>query len=290
MITKEFIEKLYTPFSAYIDGKADENALVSAIQFWFFSLPKYTKVTANRYVGDGKFSCIDSRILRFRDCLRAPEIDADKLFLEKLPDIFDETDLAPLADCVVQAKSEIDSILPAMLETLQNDICIIFRCRNKSVLRQVLSGWYEQLPERTKRHCFEHGEERLLEAVIKGGNSISVLCSILIGMELENFEENTPALLFSKISEYKNVIESHPADRQSGLKDTYSIFLDRQAVKTFRKTPDVSSIGRLMQNELAAVVSEYGQAVGLNEKRQILLNVLDGIGNGYDGGMCNGLS
>lgn len=284
MLTKVYIEELCVPFGEYLGGKADETALVSAFQFWYFSLPKYTKGTSNSYIGNGKTSGIDSSILRLKDCLRSPELDADNFLFEKLPAIFNEVDLSVLVGHVLQARSVIDNTLPSMLEALQKDVCSIFHCYGRSDLWQTLSGWYNGLPGHTKRHCFECGEDRLLKAAIKSGDSISAFCSIMTGLEPEYFEETTPTLLFDKISEYKTVIENHASGWRSEAKNTYSINLDGQAIKTFGKTPDVSKIGRLMENELTAVVSEYGQAVNLNEKRQILLNVLDGIGNVMDEG------
>lgn len=277
-MNNEIIDILCVPFGEYINGKADENTLTKAVQFWYFSLPKYTKVMSNRYIGSGKYSSLDRCILRLKDCLRSPELGASNFLLERLPKILDEKDSSQLADHLIQAKCEIDNILPAMLDALMLDICEIFCCNDKAALWDALTGWYDRLPEYTKLHCFECGEDRLLHAITKGSNNISNLCYVMIGLEPEYFEEKTPAELIAKIFKYKTVVENYSI-RQKNEEDTYSILLNGHTVKTFGKTTSVSNTGRLMQNELAAIVTEYGQAVGLNEKRQILLNVLDGIGN-----------
>lgn len=277
-MTDDYIRELRDSFQPFTEKTLDEQALVGAIQFWFYSLPKYTKLTTKAYQGNGQFICLDNRLLKLKNQLRSPEIDTNKFLFEKLPAIFEETDLLTVAGLVKKAMREIDDTLPLMLEALKNDVCVTFNCHNKAIIWETLTGWYEMSPECAKHHCFDNGEERIFKAITQGNKSIPALCVMLTGLAPENFEEDTPATFLKRLHEHKSVVESYGITQNSNLDNTYSILLGGHSVKTFNKAQSISNIGGVLMNELTSVVSEYGQAVGLNEKRQILLNVLNGLG------------
>lgn len=112
-----------------------------------------------------------------------------------------------------------------------------------------------------------------------GSDDISTLCSVITGFVPEDFEEETPALFFQRLYAQKTSIENFRTARSENMNNTYAILLKGRPIKTFNGVDNVSNVGRILFSELTAILSEYGQAIDLGEKRQILLDVLDKLDN-----------
>lgn len=218
------------------------------LQIWFYSLPKYTKIVDQQYIGGGQYIPLSKKLIQ----LRNPELEASDFFARwQLPAI------QPL-------QAELDGIMPALDKCLNADIADIFA-------PQLPAQWAASLLKAAHRHCFDNGEEILISLAQQ--DNLEAWAKALVGFSLEDFEQDMPAVMSEKIREYKDTIEGH----QLSKAPRYRVQLDGKTLRTFGGVKQISKQGHLLHNELRSVARDYAGAVPINERRQILLNLLEGV-------------
>lgn len=282
-----FLSKLEKLFFKYLmPYKTEEEyieSVVKSIQLWFYSLPKYSKISNKVYLGNGHYELLDENIIKFRETLKTPNLDSQKYLTLKLPEIFDINDYSNLFNKVAEAKHTLENILLKAYESIELDIKSILAVNSENIYDS-FKIWYEALPELNKHTLFENGEEAILKTINlsfkESRQIIDELSMILLGIPPCEFEEDTPYVLTQKFISTKRTIEIQQ-DNSKNLKNCYQIWHINNGEKEMLNTFSINSSNQysnLLKREIKNIMNEYGYVLSCNQKRQVLINLLDEVG------------
>lgn len=277
-----FLNKLEKLFLKYVmPYKTEEeyiDSIVKSIQLWSYGLPKYSKISNKVYLGKGQYQPLNEDIIRFRETLKNPNLDSYKYLTTKLPEVFKTDDYSAMFNKIVEAKNTLENILIKAYEALTFDIKSILGV-NREDMRKSLQTWYKALPELNKHTLFENGEEVILKTVnlsLKENQIIDELSITLLGITPCEFEEDTPYILTQKFISTKKIIEI----KQGNPKNCYQIWHINNGEKEMINTFSISSPNKysnLLKREIKNIIDEYGRALSCNQKREVLINLLDEV-------------
>lgn len=281
-----FLSKLEKLFFKYLmPYKTEEEyieSVVKSIQLWFYSLPKYSKISNKVYLGNGHYELLDENIIKFRETLKNPNLDSQKYLTLKLPEIFGTNDYSNLFNKVAEAKHTLENILLKAYESIELDIKSILAVNSENIYDS-FKIWYEALPELNKHTLFENGEEAILKTINlsfkESRQIIDELSMILLGIPPCEFEEDTPYVLTQKFISTKRTIEIQQ-DNSKNLKNCYQIWHINNGEKEMLNTFSINSSNQysnLLKREIKNIMNEYGYVLSCNQKRQVLINLLDEV-------------
>ena len=288
-----YIASLEILFATHIVEKEKEyntfNYIVRAMQRWFISLPKYAKEMKSAYEGGGQSKRLSGEQIKFINSLKIAEINAREYLFEKIFDIFNYRDISPLvSDNLTAIKSLLDNAKPKLISALSIDVRGLFlnKQSNKASLSSVIKDWYEGLNESAQNHLYNNGEERLLELFRTIPNDevhfIERLAKAIVGLRIDDWEEGSILEFRRGLESFKATVEKQSENigkkEPQTTNDMYRISFIAQdggeVAKTFNKTKR-SKKARLLENDLLAALDDYGQAITENEKRQVLMDIIE---------------
>ena len=286
-----YIKNLESIFSEYIlDKEKEYNTflyIVKAMQRWFLQLPKYTKEANTAYVGKSTPQLIQSRVKKIRYELKAAEINARDFIFVKLFRIFECTDYVDILRSIKDAKTQLDEMKSKLISILNEDMRVVFRNGHskKASLTSIMRDWYEKLDDSVKTFLFNTGEERFLQIVGDMSHDenkfIEDVSRSIIGLRIDDWEENTPTKFYNRIQEIKDIIESKQKESKvTSLKPTngYTLLLSdengNELIRTFGKS-DYSLSAQNFYNEITTMLEDYAESMSNNEKRQVLIDLLE---------------
>ena len=286
-----YISALSELFAEYIvDSEKTYNAfayIVTAMNRWYMALPKYTKDSADTYLGSEKFESLPKTTKRFISSLRQQSDNPREYLFKKLFIVFDyeDFDLAIIED-IADAKRRLDSMLPNLITTIGTDIKTLFGGKKeRESTSSVVRDWYEALKLETTQHLFPQGENKILELFKTATNDdalfIQRLCKAISGLRIDDWATKTIRSFTLDVTAFKETIEAFDCEeQQSGLSNegTYRlVFSDsngNESVKTFFKA-EYGPKAKLLFNEITTALDEMGQSIMEQEKRQVLIEILE---------------
>lgn len=282
-IYKDYVierEKTYNSFT-YI---------LSAMNRWYMSLPKYTKEMDSIYLGDKeeiKFKALDNKKRRFINSLKQPSPNSREFLFEKILNIFgmEEVNLSVL-DEIESIRNEFDNATSLLIETLIEDIKIIFGQKNdESSLNSVINDWYGTLSKSTTQFIFSNRENRILELMssvtYNETDFIRKLAKAISGLHIEDWNKTIIEKFVKEIKIFKKTVEEHNnknISQNASKRDMYVIsFSDNEGeevVKAFKRT-EYSNRAKLLLNEISSSIEDMGESITEQEKRQVLMEMLE---------------
>lgn len=271
-------EKVYNSF-AYI---------VSAMNRWYMSLPKYAKEMTKQYKGKEEFKAISNSHRKFVNSLKQLDINPREYLFEKVFALFGFKEFsADVVDNITQTKKEYDGAVAALNKALVSDVKIIFTPKRQEVrgsLTSIIQDWYSSLKDTTIQHLFANSENQVLDLMKTITNDeitfIQRLAKAVTALRVEDWNEGTIATFIKDLLVFKETIEeydAHLADETSSA-DSYKLITTdsegREVVKTFNRS-EYSTRAKLLYNEITNSIDEMGQSITEQEKRQILIEILE---------------
>jgi hypothetical protein len=270
-------EKIYNGF-AYI---------LYAMNRWYMALPKYAKELTAEYQGHGEKTIpLTPSHIRFVNSLKMPDENPRDYLFEKLMGIFKLSELTTdLASLIESAKMERDRAVHNLIGKLAADIKRIFTGRQSSTtLVTAVSNWHEKLNERTLRRLFANNENRILNLLSSVGNDESAfvqrLAKAVSGLRIEEWTSGTIDSFYKELLAFKETVDdfNNKKSSESVSSAEYRIvFKDidgKETVRVFDKA-DYNETAELMFGEVSRVVDEYNQSLTEQEKRQVIMDVLE---------------
>jgi 3-methyladenine DNA glycosylase AlkC len=257
-----------------------------AMNRWYMNLPKYAKELDKIYEGDDKFTCIDTPKKKFINSLKQLDSNPREYLLEKVFEIFGKQDvLANIVPLIREIKAEWDDTVSNLMRALISDVRKLFTSTDKrGSLASVIKDWRESLSESTMRHLFSGNENRILDLMATSSNDelafIQRLAKAVTSLRIEDWNTDTIKSFNLDLKKFKKTVEDYDLNKLSvnnGSHDAYKItYVDisgNEVTKTFGKT-EYSSKAKLLLQELASAIEEMGQAITEQEKRQVLMELL----------------
>lgn len=266
--TEHFVSRLAEAFADFsVDATKNLGAcdfVADAMRRWFLTLPKFAK--------ELKSDLLDDRHVKFLKLLRQ-NLSGTELLLKRMPKLF-SVDLEETAEQVIAAKNFFDGAVDALKQELVNETKILFA--SQETLPAALRKWFASLNPKVSEQLFDDGTEKFLRLIESSSSDeksfVTALAELATGIRLEDWSEQTKLLCLDKIANFKATAENFTPD-VSGRR---LIFVDEEGEKTVRhfETGELSARGKLLFNQITAALDAMGQAVSMQEKRQVLTEIL----------------
>lgn len=283
-IFEEYIierEKNYNNFS-YI---------VSAMNRWYMSLPKYSKELNFIYSGiDKKDSkkAIPKERKNFISSLKQLDNNAREFLFEKIFAIFGvETFNITVLDNVIATKQAFDNAKDNLVDVLAKDIKNIFGATNpqKVSLTSTIKDWYESLSSNAINHLYSNNESKILELMKSITNDektfVERLGKAVTYLRIDDWNFATIETFLDNLKKFKETVEEYDKNYESGTIDNSDFYkfviVDKdgnEEVKTFNKV-EYSKKATLLLNDISASLEEMGESISMEEKRQVLMELLE---------------
>ena len=234
---------------------------------WFLSLPKCAKET----------NSTDRRRTEFLKLLRQNLSGAD-LLLKRLTKLFGD------ADEVIATKNFFDGRLDALKLELIDGTKKIFPSQNPDApLTEILQKWRATLDEKISEQIFSDATEKFLRLIDTPDEKflITKLAALATGLRLEDWDADFAQIFFTTLKRFKSTAENFRApvekiSEPSAETSTVKIIFDATDEKFTRRfeTVELSPRGKLLLNQITAALDAMGQSISAQEKRQVLLKIL----------------
>jgi hypothetical protein len=258
-----------------------------AMNRWYMALPKYAKEQKEVYQGRGKKAkALTSSHTKFINSLKMLDENPRDYLFEKLLNIFKVGELSmDVIQLIKYAKAERDNAVPNLINVLASDIADIFSKRQaKGILASAIGNWHEKLNERTLRQLFANNENHILNLLTSVGNNDSAfvqkLAKAMTGLRIEDWTSDTINNFIDELVAFKNTIDEFN-NRKSSSKNASAeyriVFKDvsgNETIRAFDKA-DYGETAELMFDEISRVVDEYNHSLTEQEKRQVIMDILE---------------
>lgn len=282
----EFCIALKNIFSEYVseqDRLSNPSRMVfNAIRRWFLSLPKFTRDSKN----------LSSKAKEFRRLLKQINLQSAKFLFEDLPMIItgekginnDKIDL--IIQEIHSIKREMDYFLDIVLHNLEEEMINVLpsEYRTKGSLLSSLRSWYFQLSDQQRERIYSDSAQSVLDLIASFSSEnksefSKKLLLTLSGIRPEDWSDLTIKNIVPSFKDIINEVElfKDVINEISATSEVTISYIDQNGKKinrTFYKST-VSPTGELLKNLLEGFITEYGDAITNNEKRQIIISLLE---------------
>lgn len=282
---EEYIQRLEGIFSDHIMLAEKESNnfgyVAKAMQRWLASLPKYAKELTSVYKG----SKLEREKIKFINALKKPEINAREFLFDDIVNIFNLREFTPsVADNIEKTKAILDSAVDALIKGLAEDVreCFGKGQPNKATLNSIMLDWYDKLKDSTKSYLYNNGEDKLLGLIETSTNDnkafVSRLAKGIVGLRIEDWNDKSIVEFLNGLKQFKDAVEAQDKKDSNDSSDSYTLTFKEHdgtvVTKSFEKC-EYSSRAKLLYNEVIDAVESYGQSISENEKRQVLIEIIE---------------
>lgn len=290
---EQYINRLADLFSVYVRKTESEYSnfdyIVKAIQRWFLQLPKYSIQAKRVFNASNEVIIINKDTINFINSFKANEINAREVLFDKIFNIFGYNgfDLNILND-IERSKAIFDDAKQNLIKHLSLELKRIFgnpNDRREKSLYSVMLDWYDSLDDSVKYHMYNGIENLVLDAIKNISHDenlfIETIARIVSELRIDDWAEVTIRSFISAIEEFKESVENcEEFVKINGESGIYKLIFTNsdgeEIVKTFDKT-EYSDMADIMYSDVEAMISEYGDAISKNEKRQILIDIINNL-------------
>ena len=264
--------------SLEIDG------LASAMNRWYFDLPKYTKEIYSK----ANPKKINQTFIDFLN-LFTQNASSEEILFERIPIVFSGKPLCgknvfiKLSD----AKNDIEETLTRLKRSLLDTTRNVFANQQakKASVPSICKEWAKRLDKKVSDNVFDDGiTDRMLNLFYQNladeTKFIEGLAEILTGLRIVDWNFNTIDSFKNKLKECKSTAENYKESDKRNQDNSYRLsFTDengRESTKTFSKV-NLTPRSRLLFNKMEDALNTMGQALTSAEKRQVVVNILQKI-------------
>ena len=293
----QYIEDLEMLFSKYILETEKEfntfSYIVRGMQRWFMSLPKYSRELNNIYQGDKKFAKVEKNDKKLIKSLMKPSLNSREYLFEKLLSIygFEEFTFEVVKE-LEKTKDLFDQSKSRLVKKLMADIRSLFILRtdlySEASNVSVIKDWVDNLTNETKIHSFAGHFGNIFHVIqnvdYDETGFIEKLTKAAVGLRIDDWNDNNIQVFLKTMTEFKQLIESYDQSSDSNgagqENDNYIFTVQKedgeQQVKSFSRI-ETGGRAKMLRNEINTALEEMGQALSAEEKRQVLLDILESM-------------
>jgi len=291
----QYIDSMAALFADHVSEKEKDyntfSFIVFAMSRWYMGLPKYAKELKEVYGGKNSEIKKDKTIashIKFLSSMKSPSINAREYLFEKLFEIYGfPTFNLNIVDNIKAAKELFDGAKLGLIKALIGDVKTIFAANGKkgASLTSVIRDWYEVLKPTTVNHLFSNNEEKVLQLMASVNNDektfMERLAKTVTGLRLDDWDKNSVDEFLRYLEQFKKTVldyDRNTVAKKSGGTEMYKLsFIGKtgsEVVKTFEKT-EYTERAKLLLNAITSELEDMGQSITEQEKRQVLMELLE---------------
>ena len=173
------------------------------------------------------------------------------------------------------------------MKALVSDVKELFTPKGQSIrgsLTSIIQDWYASLKDTTIQHLFANSENQILDLMKTITNDevtfTQRLAKAVTALRVEDWNEGTVGTFIKDLTVFKETVEEYNSQilDESASADTYKLITTNsegmEVVKTFNRS-EYSTRAKLLYNEITNAIDEMGQSITEQEKRQILIEILE---------------
>ena len=231
----------------------------------------------------GKISLLDKDIVKFRNLLSNPEINAHNLLFDKLKKCFSSESYDGVVKGVRKSFTKINSTYRNYKSKIIHDIKDLFGSTEQESLSSCFANFYDDLNQATKEHLF-NGKIAVFLNIAKHPNNdenklIEDVARALFNLRMGDFTDDIMESFISELKFVKEQIlkynndESNSSGKNEGFKISYTDKNGEDIIRQFSSS-EYTQNGEYLYNSLTDLLSEFGESISADEKRQILFDIL----------------
>lgn len=282
-----YLSELSDLFSEYIIEKEKTfnsfNYIVSAMVRWYLSLPKCAKEMTSYYQTGIK---IDDNKCQFILSLKRHITNSRDYLFDELPKIFD-CNISNITGIIKETKNCFDNaksdLIAAIIVQLKTD----FYGASEKSLMSVMNEWYKTLKEHTIQNLFPNNEDKILSLIKNITNDEVIFAErigkAMTGLRVDDWNNNILDKFNRSVRTFIETIEdfnTQDAVNPVGISKHYKIVVvdddGNEQIKSFDKV-QYSNRAKLLYQDITGAIEEIGQSVSEQEKRQILIEILESL-------------
>lgn len=259
--------------------------LLLAMNRWYLSLPKYAKEITYKYKADGKAEKIDTSKRKYINSLKQLDVNPREFLFETVFEIFGLKEFTVnVIPIIREAKEEYDNAVSQLVKELIGAVKKMFSVsKPKGSLTSIIKDWYESLNEKSRQYLYSGNENKILELMATITNDecsfIQRLAKAVTFLRVDDWNSDTVDVFLRDLQLFKNTVEDFNNRKATDdVSASYEIiFTDANGDKTpkrFDKT-EYSDRAKLLRNEINTALEEMGQSITEQEKRQVLIELLE---------------
>jgi predicted transcriptional regulator len=288
----QYMDKLEELFSDFVkEHEKTYNTftyILHAMNYWYLSLPKYAKEMTVTYGDKGISHNVDVARRKFVNSLKQLDVNPREFLFERVFAIYGMKEFnVNIIDNIIATKNMFDSAVPSLIQALNFYVKELFNTRRiNSSLTSIIKDWYESLGELTRQNLFSGNENRILELIANvthdENSFIQRLAKTVTFLRVEDWNNDTMGSFLIELKDFKKTIEDFDSKKESGVDNATSyeiVFTDVNGNKIPKRFDKInySNRAKLLLNEMATHLDEYGQSISDQEKRQVLIELLENL-------------
>lgn len=247
--------------------------LTGGMKKWVLSLPKITREVSNT-----NSIIFNKSYIEVKNELLKPDMNNNEFLFEKIENSFQTENYETLTNCVYTFKNVYDNYLDEYIKQLVFEFKKMFNHNTKSNLNLILTDWDKGIDNKVKETVVRVEIKDLFNYIdnlntYNDKEIIENISNILLGMDIEEWQENTHNEFFDKV---KNILEEVKRLENEDFDKQEMIFISdgKDEIKRYVNTSEISLLGNTLKNNIEESLEEYGESVSESEKIKVLLQII----------------
>lgn len=272
----------------------DFASLGKAMQRWYLSLPNFARQTKH----------LSAQGLVFRKSLQRPYLNAREYLFEILPKRLASSNLGDAVRAVAAAKTELDGVKADLVQRLERRLVDLFGrdVKQETSLRSALADWRERLSYSTRQHIFQGETQAMFTLVLTPPKAeaemVEALAHAVLGLRIDDWDDAKESVFLAAVERGKADVDIYEENAQKdheekpdaksqvktdflrSVREDYSlIFVNEEGERQQRSFDHVAVSPRaaLLRNEIDDALETMGGSLSREEKRQVLVEVLQAL-------------
>ena len=257
------------------------SSIVDSMQNWIQSMPKYTREYAVKFTSIEQV-VVSREIINLRKELLKYDINPREFLIDRLKTkILGEKSYEECFRMIKNMKEEIDNHISKFKQMLIITTKESFEKGYKGEIRSVLVNWLNNLKEANKKQLYDSITNNVLRyiAELPTNNEdliIERMAYLITGLNVEDWNDSSYKNYITELCRIKELVSSYNDEMGVYENKSYEIVLNNGKKKiqnTFASTK-ISATGSTLFNEVNQIFDDYADSIDENEKRNILMKLL----------------
>lgn len=276
-----YLDKMLDIFNEYSNNKSSGNKfkdIVNAMKGWLQSLCLYSK---NYIVDISNGEQIEDSIIKLRKELFKFEINSRQFILKDLLKILEVDTLERCSEKIFVIKNILDSHIIRVKDYLEKEIKSIIDENYNGSVSNTIRNWFNNLDEDKKTYLFSGTTKEFIDFIPNMGNNHGIIVDrialIFTNLSLEDWNDDCFKLFIKELKNSKEIIENLEISNDKNSEGIVKIIIQDENQNPVEKVFNKSAIGEnasTLFNSIEEAIDEYGDSVDDNEKRNILMAIL----------------